>query len=125
MTVDDIFRAAKTRFHYTPDQVCWGKAEYWASLSELQRAQCDTGTIEGDCDDFATWCVGQLRANGLPGRYIVCQVETGEWHCVAESDGLILDNRQSMVMHYFGLPYQWHSISGHAAGEAWHTVIHQ
>lgn len=124
MTVDEIFTQAKALFHYTPDQVCWGKAEYWASLKELESGLCKTGEIVGDCDDFASWCVGKLRENGLPARYVVCQVETGEYHCVAEHDGLVLDNRQSMVMQYFGLPYKWLSISGFNPGDDWHSVLH-
>lgn len=124
MTVDEIFAQAKALFHYAPDQVCWGKADYWAALSELEAKLKTSGEIVGDCDDFASWCVGKLRENMLPGRYVICQVETGEWHCVAESVGLILDNRQDAVLHYFGLPYKWHSISGYAPGEPWHGVNH-
>lgn len=121
-TVNSIFAAAKAQFHYLSDQQCFGRPEYWACLTELERAEARTGEIQGDCDDFAAWCVGHLRAAGLPGRYVLCQVETGEWHCVAESNGLILDNRQSMVMHFFGLPYVWHSVSGYHAGEPWHSI---
>lgn len=122
MTVDSIFAAAKAEFHYLSDQVCFGKAEYWAALPELQKVEQETGEIRGDCDDFASWCVGKLRAAGYTARYAICRVETGEWHCVAETTGLILDNRQDEVMPQWRLPYQWFSLSGAKPGDAWHEI---
>ena len=123
MTADQIFAAAIARFHYLSDQSAFGQAEHWASLAEL-KARCDkTGRIEGDCDDFAGWCVGQLRAAGLPARYVFCQTELGEYHCVAESDGLIFDNRQRVPMPQTLLAYTWISISGLRPGDAWHEII--
>jgi predicted transglutaminase-like cysteine proteinase len=122
MTADAVFTQAKSLFVYESDQVCFGKPEYWAALPELERGLQATGKVEGDCDDFASWCVGQLRAQGIEARYVVCKVETGEWHCVCESDGLILDNRQPAVMHYFALPYTWYSVSGYQAGDPWHLI---
>lgn len=122
MTVNEIFAQAKALFHYASDQCVFGKSEYWASLNELDRSKCKTGVIDGDCDDFASWCVGKLRAEGIPARYVICQVETGEWHCVCESDGVILDNRQSFTTPIDLLPYTWHSISGCHAGDSWHSI---
>lgn len=122
MTVNEIYAQASVLFVYESDQVCFGNPEYWATLPELERGLVSSGKIKGDCDDFASWCVGKLRENGFRARYVICKTETDEWHCVAESEGLILDNRQAAVVHYFGLPYQWWSISGYAPGEAWHSV---
>lgn len=122
MTADAVFAQAKVLFVYETDQTCFGKPEYWAALPELERGLQKTGKVEGDCDDFAGWCVGRLRAQGIEARYVVCKVETGEWHCVCESDGLILDNRQTAVLHYFELPYDWYSVSGYQAGDPWHLI---
>lgn len=121
MTAEEIFAQAKALFVYESDQVCFGKPEYWAALPELEQGLCKSGAIEGDCDDFASWCVGQLRAAGLPARYIVCQVETGEWHCIAETNFMVLDNRQTEVMPLFRLPYQPGYISGFNPGDPWHS----
>lgn len=122
MTVEEIFSQAKALFVYESDQVCFGKTEYWAALPELEQELCKTKAVKGDCDDFATWCVGKLRESGLRARYIICQVETGEWHCIAECEGVILDNRQSSVVPFSSLPYKWYGISGYNPGDSWHRI---
>jgi predicted transglutaminase-like cysteine proteinase len=123
MTADHIFAAALEKFHYLSDQAAFGKVEHWASFEELKSRRNKTDYIEGDCDDFASWCVGQLRGAGLPARYVFCRTELGDYHCVAESDGLIFDNRQRVPMPQTLLPYTWISISGFAPGDAWHAII--
>lgn len=122
MTVDEIFKDAKSRFGWADDSSTFGNAEYWATLKELQ-ARSQRGEITGDCDDFAEMCVRALRDNGLPARFVFCQVETGGYHCVAESDGVILDNRQNFPTPQAKLPYTWISISGFAAGDPWHEIV--
>lgn len=122
-TADDVFADAAARFVYTPDRQAWGRDEYWASIREMERAAAARGGyVFDDCDGFATWCVAHLRAAGLPARYVFCQVETGEYHCVCECEGQILDNRQAGVMPVHLLPYIWISISGTAPGDPWHEI---
>jgi predicted transglutaminase-like cysteine proteinase len=122
MTVDSIFADAKGRFFWKDDRTVFGKNEYWATLEELQ-AQSQRNEITGDCDDFAELCVRNLRANGFPARFVFCQVETGGYHCVAATGGMILDNRQNFPTPQSKLPYKWISISGFAAGDPWHEIV--
>jgi predicted transglutaminase-like cysteine proteinase len=123
MTVDAIFKEAKAKFVWESDQAVFGKEEYWANHTQLQVALNKTGILLGDCDDFATWCVWNLRAEGFPARYVFCVTETGEGHCVAETEGNILDNRQDFVSPQNLLPYKWISISGYKPGDPWHEII--
>lgn len=122
MTVDQIFNDAKKRFSWQSDQSTFGEPEYWATIKELQ-ANSVHGEITGDCDDFASYCVSNLRAAGLHGRYVFCRCETGELHCVAETDGIILDNRKEFPTPQSRMQYTWISISGYKSGEAWHKII--
>lgn len=119
--IDAIFKDAKGRFLWKEDSLTFNKSEYWATLEELQ-AKAQHGEITGDCDDFAELCVRNLRANGFPARFVFCQVETGEYHCVAETNGIILDNRQSFPIPQAKLPYTWLSVSGFKAGDPWHEI---
>lgn len=121
MTVDEIFNDVKRRFGWADDRSTFGKSEYWATFEEL-KARSQYGEITGDCDDFAEMCVRGLRSNGFPARFVFCQVETGEYHCVAETAGMILDNRQNLPTPQAKLPYGWISISGFAAGDPWHAI---
>lgn len=123
MSASKIFSEAKRMFVSTSDQSAFGKAEYWASYPELQAMLDKTGKLIGDCEDYASWCVHKLREAGLPARFVLCQTETGEWHCVAETDGDVLDNRQDFITPQDKLPYKWHSISGFGPREPWHRVI--
>ncbi len=121
MTADEIFKDIKNRFGWADDHATFGLNEYWATFQELQ-ARSRRGEITGDCDDFAEMCVHALRSNGLPARFVFCQVETGEFHCVAETDGMILDNRQNFPTPQAKLPYKWISVSGLKAGDPWHEI---
>lgn len=123
MTANEIFTEAKSRFHYLSDQANFGSVEHWASLPELQGRLNKDGSFQGDCDDFAGWCVGMLRASNLPARYVLCLTERDECHCVAESDGLIFDNRQNFLTSADRLPYSWVSISGYRPGDSWHRIL--
>ena len=118
MIAEQVFSDAKARFHYTSDQVVWGRAEYWATLKELTAMP----VMQGDCEDFASYCVGELRKAGAAARYVTCRVETGELHCVAECEGWILDNRQETILPLDQLRYQWMAMSGKHAGDAWHSL---
>jgi len=120
-SVDEIFTAAKATFGYANDLSTFGKSEYWATLAELQ-SRSQHGELTGDCEDFAEICVHNLRANCYPARFVFCQVETGDYHCVAETAGIILDNRQAFPTPQNKLPYTWISISGFNPGDPWHTI---
>jgi len=118
-TVDRVFADAKARFSYTLDR----RDEYWASIREMERAAAARGgEVFDDCDGFATLCVARLRAAGLPARYVFCRTEGGAYHCVCESAGQVLDNRQACVLPIHLIPYTWISISGLKAGDPWHEI---
>lgn len=121
MTVDEIFADAKSRFNWVSDQATFGKSEYWATLKELE-VRSQRNEITGDCDDFAELCVHTLRANGYPARFVFCQTESGEYHCVAETNGVILDNRKAFPTPQNLIPYTWISISGFKPGDPWHKI---
>ena len=120
-----VFSLAKKLFVYESDQVVFGEREHWATQQELM-LQCSNATFTGDCDDFATWCVGSLRNYHVKARYVVCKVETGELHCIAiadcDGDVYALDNRQSKVVPLIELPYSELMVSGYEAGERWHQA---
>ena len=122
MTVDEIFEDAIKKFKYQSDLKTFGTIEYWATIKELESASTPK-TFIGDCDDFAAWCVNKLRVNGYAARFVLCQCETGEYHCVAETDGMILDNRQLCVTQLNDLLYTWHTISGYNAGDPWLQIL--
>jgi predicted transglutaminase-like cysteine proteinase len=123
LTANDIFALAKAKFVYTPDKIVWGKDEYWATIREMEEAAGrHSGDVLDDCDGFATLCVASLRKIGSRARYVFCQTESGEYHCVAECEGEILDNRQSSVLPIHLIPYKWISISGYNAGDPWHEI---
>jgi len=122
-TAESVFAEASARFVYETDQQAWGREDYWASIKEMEKAAAaHGGVVLDDCDGFATWCVARLRAAGLPARYVFCQTEGGAYHCVCESDGQILDNRQTCVLPIHLIPYTWISISGFKPGEPWHEI---
>jgi len=121
MNVENIFHAAKERFGWADDSSTFGKNEYWATYDELiQKAV--SGKVRGDCDDFAELCVHELRATGFRARFVLCLTETDEAHLVAETEGLILDNRQVYVTPQEYLKYNWLAISGYSPGEPWHLI---
>jgi len=114
-TLDDIFQDVTGRFTYVPDQFQFGEIEYWMEPELLD------GDFSGDCDDFALACRKLVRKAGLPSRLVFCQIETGEYHLVLESEGWILDNRQKFVVSNAKLRgrSEWISMSGFNAGGPW------
>jgi len=120
MTVDEIFAKVKAAFEWHSDIEQWKSPEYWATWQEMDAERGDVK--RGDCDDFSAMCVHLLRSSGLPARYVICMTETNECHCVADSDGLILDNRQATVKRREFLPYRWLMASGLKAGEEWREI---
>lgn len=119
MNVDKIFEEAKSKFIYKTDKENFGHDEYWATFEELNKTPSE---LLGDCDDFAAYCVHRLRLSNEPARFVLCKTESGEYHLVAESNGLILDNRQLRVIHNNDLPYEWLSISGYKPGDSWRKI---
>ena len=117
-----IHQAALSKFQYVSDQSRFNTQEHWMVPDELKvDLQCD-GTVFGDCDDFAAYCVMECRQQNIPARFVMCRCENGELHLVCESDGWILDNRQPIVCRQDDLPYQWISISGFKPGDPWHSI---
>ena len=110
--LDEVHRG----FTYRSDLETFGKLEHWATPDELGVK------FQGDCDDFATMCVGKCRDAGFPARFLYCKTPTG-YHLVCEVDGYILDNCYKHVMYRNELPYRWISISGVKPGDAWREVV--
>lgn len=113
------------QFEYQTDSVSFGKVEYWVTLEEIESIVRQYGKLRGDCDDFATICVGELRKLGYPARFVFCRVG-GEYHLVAECDGWILDNRYDRVSSKEDLEregYSWISISGTKPGDHWRKIL--
>jgi len=121
LTVDQIFQINKVRFGWADDSSTFGEVEYWATYAEL-RESIDAKAVKGDCDEFAMMCVHDLRANGHRARFVMCKTETNEMHLVAETEGMILDNRMVFPTPQDRMKYEWISISGYAPGEPWHLI---
>ena len=120
--LNHLFNVLHGHFDFESDQQQFGKPEHWQSPNEIKAQLKDHGYLIGDCDDFASLAVGLLRTNGHPARFVLCTVETGELHLVAECEGWIICNRQSSVMRQDDLDYKWLSISGFKAGDAWYEI---
>lgn len=124
----DIHRWALEHFTFMRDEARWPGQfvfDHWETDAEINAELKGGGKVVGDCDAFAKMCWNALRARGIKARLVMCQVETGEWHLVCESDGWVLDNRQPTVMkrdELEGLGYVWGSMSGFAPGEQWTTI---
>lgn len=121
MTVDEIFHNAKSMFGWVDDSSRFGEVEHWATYAEL-RESIDAKAVRGDCDDFSSLCVHELRKEGHKARYVLCLTEQGEAHLVAECEGMILDNRQVFPTPQDRMAYTWLAISGYAPGEPWHLI---
>lgn len=118
MNANEIFAVAKLHFHYESDILVFKESEHWITPAEI--AKC-SGVVLGDCDDFASLCVFLGRRANLPFRFVLCNTELGDLHCVAESEGWILDNRQSDIIRRDDLDYEWLCFSGFEPGEPWHA----
>lgn len=116
--LNSIHQAALSHFQYQSEVT-----EHWMVPEEIRADLQRYGIVVGDCDDFASYCVMQLRQKGIPARFVFCQCENGEYHLVCESDGWILDNRQPIVCRQDDLPYEWISISGFKSGQPWHRIV--
>jgi len=114
MQIADIFHTIKRDFKYVTDRKQYGVDEKWVMPDGVK--------IEGDCEDFALACRALCRANDIQSRLILCNVETGEMHCVLESKGYILDNRMKEVKKIDDLPYRWLAMSGYEKGEDWRAI---
>jgi predicted transglutaminase-like cysteine proteinase len=126
MTVElirKVHQEALELFIYKTDTEQFKKLDHWMNKDEIQSQISMTGKLTGDCDDFAAYCVWNLREKGLKARYVFCQVETGEYHLVAECNGWTLDNRQRDIIPFGNLPYVWISISGYIAGKPWNKIL--
>lgn len=112
--LEKVFQDVKSRFTWVSDQQ-YNIHEYWTPLGE--------GEISGDCEDFALTCRALLEP--MKTRLVTCWTEDGEYHCVLEAMGYVLDNRQDRVMSRDTLEdfgYRWDRISGYEPGDTWHKV---
>lgn len=120
--LQEIHRRALSNFTYKHDKDVHGISEHWAYPGEFWEAG---HKFVGDCDDFAMYCRALCREQNIPNRLVICLTETGEGHLVMESNGWILDNRQTRLMGSKTLEklgYQWLYISGYNAGDPWYKV---
>ncbi len=119
---NEVFKGVKGNFTSATDMDTFGKADYWATPSELDKLAIDK-KYHGDCDDFAILIRDKLDKLGIENRLVLCVTETGEFHLVTESGGYIFDVRQEEVLMKQELNYTWISISGFKVGETWHEII--
>jgi predicted transglutaminase-like cysteine proteinase len=128
--IDLLFRGGDCRYHKVMDDVSnrysavtdlerYGKSDYWANVDESN----EDGQIRGDCEDFAIQIRAELKKLDIPSRLVLCQLEDGRAHMVAEADGWIFDNRRVFVVPKDSLPYKWIKISGYEAGDKWREII--
>lgn len=121
-TIKNVHAWALKHFEYRTDDKYRGVEEYWSSPQEIKESLVDHKVLIDDCDGFALLCREILDQVNIPNRLVLCQTETGEGHLVCETNGWILDNRQSEVVNFTKLGYTWHYISGYHAGDDWHEV---
>jgi predicted transglutaminase-like cysteine proteinase len=95
---------------YVSDMELYGREDFWTVAQGA-----------GDCEDFSLAKRAKLLALDWPVdalRLAVCRTETGDLHAVLTvdcDDGTwVLDNRQTDVVAWDQLPYQW--IERQAAG---------
>lgn len=91
-------------FVYTSDQVTHGLVEYWPTFNDVKSAILDNATFREDCDGFAIVCMNRAMQAGFKARLVVCQVETGEGHCICEvtsydeTQAYYFDNRRKTLV---------------------------
>lgn len=117
MSADEIFAQVMRNFHYTPDKVLFQTEDYWQTLDELE-----LNGMFGDCEDAAAAFVHKLREHGHTARFVLCLTEDSDAHLVAETEGMILDNRQTQVLPLDRLNYRWLACSGDHAGMPWRRI---
>jgi predicted transglutaminase-like cysteine proteinase len=120
--LDDVFYKVSDKFVYATDLSVFGQQEYWANPKEQAAQANEYGRVRGDCDDFALMCRTGLDDLGIENHLVFCQVGTGDYNLVCESNGWILDCRQSQVMPRTLLNYKWIARSGRKAGDKWHEL---
>lgn len=109
------------RFIYTSDQDQYGVEEEWADIpNEL----LTSGTIRGDCDDYARICMLKAQQAGYDARLIYCKVDgVGHLICeVADSEfcqAFYFDNCNSTLVNFrqirsynFILTSPWNPVRG-------------
>jgi hypothetical protein len=105
-----IFRWAMSHFAYDSDEDVWNEPDHWDSLEDLESLVVAKGRIVGDCDDFAQLCRHALAKLDIPTRLVICTVENGGLHCVAETpEGWVFDNRQQGIVawpHLLSVEYK-------------------
>ena len=87
---ETVFADLLHEFHQKPDQLIYGKSDYWATPAEV----LEKG-MSGDCEDFATVARERLLAEGVQSRLVeVCNWCDGtDAHLIVVTErGWVLDN---------------------------------
>lgn len=112
--IASILKAVHSGFRYISDFDQYAEEDVWALPTK----------VGGDCEDFALACRKLVRAAGLESRLVICQIETGEVHCVLYvEDQYVMDNRWRYVPEMHQLPYVWLAASGLEAGDPWRAIL--
>lgn len=133
---EDILKWARENFVWTRDKEVWQIDEFWATEAELEHNALldgvENGVVHDDCDGFAAMCVIACRKNGLQARYVVvateqCPPGVDYDHCVAESGGVIFDNRYAASLDTKEdleiAGYRFWATSGTKPGEPWKRIV--
>lgn len=113
-----IHRQLLSQFTYVSDQQKKDTPEYWEGAGAHRPTGPINAPFSGDCEEFAMVAVQKLNAEGFAARLVVCWVETGEGHCIAEvatpnlDQSYFFDNRQQQLSTQQQLKgYRFHSCS--------------
>lgn len=115
-----IHTKAWNKFRYATDLQNHGKLEHWNYPEEDF-----LGRITGDCEDYALYCRKKCRKAGYKTRLVLCYTETGEFHCVLEISGYIMDNRHrelQTINSIVELGYKLVATSGYEPGDTWNLI---
>lgn len=112
-------KSEMTRQHnYITDGKKWHMNEYWESDSVLAPMVNGSRRLNTDCEEYAIVSMRKAHQAGFNARLVICQVETGEGHCICEvssNDGTqayYFDNRRPNVVPISGLKgYRFYSVS--------------
>ena len=114
----NIHKQLLSQFTYKTDQDKRNTVEYWEGVGVHRPTGPSNAPFTGDCEEFAMVAVQKVNAAGFSARLVICWVETGEGHCIAEvstedgDESYFMDNRQrklSMQQELKG--YRFHSVS--------------
>jgi predicted transglutaminase-like cysteine proteinase len=101
----EVNEFVNSRVIFTPDFEQWNQEDRWEDALE---------TGKEDCDGYAIAKMRKLLALDWPREQLklgLCNVETGEYHCVLvvtfDGEDWVLDNRYAEPMQWELMPYTW------------------